>query len=64
MGKISASLIEILRAHQVNTEVKNYILNTTFNLYGPLTFSVFKNNEVILLSGILEDRLFFLESNV
>lgn len=56
MGKISASLIEILRAHQVNTEVKNYILNTTLNLYGPLTFSVFKNNEVILLSGILEDR--------
>lgn len=38
-------------------ESKKYILNTTRNLYGPFTFSVFKNNEVILLSGVLEDSI-------
>lgn len=34
------------------------MLNTILNLYGPFTFSVFKNNEVILLSGVLEDSIF------
>lgn len=49
MGKIPASLIEILRAQQANIKVEKYnILNTTPNLYGPFTFSVFKNHETVL----------------
>lgn len=47
MGKIPASLIEILRAQQVNIKVESIYL-IQLNLYGPFTFSVFKNNEVIL----------------
>lgn len=47
MGKTPASLIEILRAQQVNIKVENIYL-IQLNLYGSFTFSVFKNNEVIL----------------
>jgi len=35
-----------------------YIPNSVLNLCVPFTFSVFKNNEVILLVGVLEDSTF------
>lgn len=47
-GEASASLIKILRTHQVNIS-KTYMLNTVLSLYGPLTFSVFKHGEAVLL---------------
>lgn len=49
MGKASASLIKILRTHQVNIRAKHTCLIQLLSLYGPLTFSVFKHGEAVLL---------------
>ena len=58
MGKISASLMEILRAHQVNIQVKHIYLIQFLVCMDPLHFQYLKMMRLSYLPEVLEDSIF------